>query len=560
MMDAQLKEIQAYLEENKLGCVYIENPNGDYLFVDIDVKGETIRLKCMFPISFPYTFPKIYMLKEFYEKYKPLPHISEFGDDKFVCTFDSNIVFPNINKPKEITLECINKAKKIIIDGIEGNNKEDFKNEFSSYWEMSSKMHAELIFTPIEETTELYCCILNENLLVLSNSKEKLINYLMYSKGVKLKSYEFYLALYIPLEENWTPEFPINNRDIFNILKNERYYREYIKYLRNNTDKQIIVFSQKNNNMCLGGWIHKKRSIPNGFRLNHIIPEYIYGMIYGEDEINKFSVSLLNHKRLYERGGDGNVRDDLKVSITGCGSIGSTLTKVLVDLGVKSFLLIDNDIITSDNIARHFCGAKYIGKKKVVSIKEELLNHYPDINIEILDEDIFLALDKKIESFNQCDFNFLVVGNIPIEHKLISMFVDGYIEKPLIIIWVEPYLMGGHVVILQKRQSDIIKRLFREDFSYYQNVLLDGDRYVKRESGCGSTFLPYSAFEIQIFINTIMDYINKNIFEKNNKNNYILSWCGRLDVARKNRMKISPQWLGEDNRKLRVEKLNNEEL
>jgi hypothetical protein len=57
-----------------------------------------------------------------------------------------------------------------------------------------------------------------------------------------------------------------------------------------------------------------------------------------------------------------------------------------------------------------------------------------------------------------------------------------------------------------------------------------------------------------------MDFINQNIFEKQNKRNYLLSWCGRLDMARKNKMKLAPQWLAESNRKLRVKVLNDDNL
>lgn len=561
MTGVQLKEIQAYLEDNKLECLYIENPDGDYLFVDIDAKGDTIRLKCTFPISFPYNFPKIYILKEFYKKYKPLPHITDLGEDNFICTFDSNVVFPNFNKPKEVTLECIRKAEQIIIDGIEGINNDDFKSELLFYWEIDSKIKAEIIFTPENYSVELYYYVLNDKFLFISDNEVKLINYLMYVKDIKLKSYDLSKALYLPLDNNWIPPFPISNEEVFNKLKNETYYNDYIRYLRKYKSQHVIVFSQIiDNTICLGGWVHKKRPTPDGFRLNRAIPEYVYGYLYRNDTIDKFTVKQLNHNRLFERGGDGNIKDKLKVSITGCGSIGSNLAKTLLDLGINNFLFIDNETLSSDNIARHYCGASHIGKNKVLAMKEEILSHFPDTNLEIISKDIFQVLEDDIEKFNQLDFNFLVVGNIPIEHKLVSLFNDGYIEKPLIIIWVEPYLTGGHVVILQEKQTNIINKLFGADFTYSKSVLLDGDIYVKREGGCGSTFLPYSAFEVQQFLNTIMDYINKNVFEKKNKRNYILSWCGRLDVARKNRMKISPQWLGEDNRKLRVEILNNEEL
>lgn len=560
MMDVQLKEIQTYLEQNGFESVYVKNPEGDYLFVDIVVKGEEIRLKCTFPISFPYTFPEIYILKEFYKKYKPIPHIQDFrSKDGYICIFDSNTSYPNFNMLREVTLECIKKAQQIILDGIEKNNIEDFRNEFLSYWELdSSSTTADLIFKPQSYPMELYCYKRNDKRLYLSDDKEKLLNYLIYTKGWNIKTSNLINALFLPIEDDWYPPFPNSNIEVINKLKSCKHYKDYIKYLKNNRKQHIVVFSQTvNNNVCLAGWIHEKVKTPNGFRTNNVVPEFFYGYLHKDDKIKKFTINHLSNERLFERGGDGNIKEDIKVSITGCGSIGSYLTKTLIDLGLNKFILIDKDILLSENIARHYCGASSIGKSKVVAIKEAVIKHFPDTCINAIEKNIFSIFKDDIDVLNECDYNFVVVGHIPTEMKFIQLFNEGKIKKPLIIIWVEPYIMGGHAIILQNKQKDIIDNIL---VSQTKNILSNGEEYIKRESGCGSTFLPYSAFEVQQFLNSIMDYINQNIFEKRSKNNYYLSWCGRLSLARKNRMKINPQWLGEENRKLRVEVLEYENI
>ncbi|MCD2348881.1 ThiF family adenylyltransferase [Clostridium guangxiense] len=561
MTDVQLKEIQAYLEKNKLECVYVNNPNGDYLFVDININGEEIRLKCIFPVSFPYTFPKVYILGEFYKKYKPLPHIQDIDRDGFICTFDSNIVYPNPNMPKEVTLECIKKAQSIILDGTSGKNYEEFRNELLDYWELDSSLTADLIFCPQSSPTELFSYMRNYKFLYLSDSKEKLLNYLFYTKGWRISCSEFTKALFLPINGKWYPPFPNNNGEIFNALREEKYYNAYVKYLKNNKQCHIIVFSQiVDDNTCLAGWIQERKPTPNGFRLNSIVPEYVYGFIHKNVEIKKFTVNQLGHKRLFARGGDGKVKENMKISISGCGSVGSHLASVLVDLGINEFILIDKEILTADNIARHYCGASSIREGKAFALKEELLKHFPDMSIEAISKDVFSVIKDNLMVFNSCDYNFVVVGNIPTENRFISLFNSGKIKKPVIILWVEPYLMGGHAIILQHKQPNVVDKLFDTSYQFKWNILSDGDKYTKRESGCGSTFLPYSAFEVHQFLNNIMDYINQNIFEKKNRQNYLISWCGRLNVARKNKMKLEPQWLSEGNRKLRVRILNDENL
>lgn len=558
MMDVQLKSIKDYLEKNNYECVYVTNSKRDFLFVDIYINNEVIRLKCVFPIGFPYEFPKIYILKAFYKKYHQLPHVDKEG---LICIFDTNKVFPNINKPEMVTLECIKKAQNILQDGINEENLDDFYEEISSYWLMESTIIGDLIFSPGDKVKKLFYYKKNNKIIFLSDNKKKLIDYIRYSKELKINNSKIKEAIYIPLNSLWKPPFNITNREMFECLKEEKYYNEYVEYMRDNSSNRIVIFSQKlNDSIFIGGWEHKKVKTPNGFRNNSIDPLYLYKIVYGNNAINKININQLGHKRLFERGGDGNIKENIKVSISGCGSIGSYLTKTLIGLGINKFHLIDNDILTSENIARHYCGASYMMQYKVDSMKKEILKHYPDIECDISKESIFEVINNNLEIFNGSDLNFIAVGNIAIENKFISLFNNMEIRKPIILVWVEPYLIGGHAIVLQKKQD--ISSFFDYDFSFKNRVILNGEEYIKKESGCHSTFLPYSAFEMQLFISNIIDFINKKMIEKNDSGNYILSWCGRIDKARREYkgMKINSSWISSNGREFKVLKLRNEEI
>lgn len=557
-MGVQLKHIKEYLEQEGYECVYVNNPNGDFLFVDIYIDGEVIRLKCTFPSSFPYEFPIIYILKEFYKKYQPLPHISDSGA---ICTFDTNKVFPNSKKPKELTLESIRKAEKILNCGILGENSEEFLDEFYAYWDLNSEVIGDLIFNPTDKPQKLLYYKGNDKFIYLSDKKSKLLNYLKYSKGWKINASKLKEALFLPILNNWQPPFPKTNNDIIELLKNEQHYNRYIDYMKNNKSRRVIIFSQKiDNSLCICGWEHKKEDTPNGFRINSIDPMYLYKNLYGDNTIKNIRVNQLGHNRLYNRGGDGAIKDGIKISITGCGSVGSYITKTLVDLGINNFTLIDNDELSPENTARHYCGASYYRYKKVDAIKEELLRHYPDIECKVIAENVFSVIESRISEFNECDYNFIAVGNIAIEEKFISLINNIKIDKPIIILWVEPYLIGGHALILQKPQD--INFLFDENYAFKDRVITNGEEYIQKEAGCHSTFLPYSAFELQIFANEVVDFINTRLIEKNDKSNYSLSWGGRVDKIRrsKNGMKINSMWMASNGRELKIRRLDDETI
>ena len=549
MTDVQLKEIQTFLEEEGYECIYIDNPSGDYLFIDTYINGDVLRLKCTFSLAFPYEFPKIYILEEFYKKYKPLPHIDNKGA---ICTFDSNKVFPNKDKPKEMTLEVIKKAIKIINEGVNGVNLNDFRDEFSSYWGLDFKIVADVIFTPSDKPLILTGYRINSDYVYIADDEVKLKNYIQITKGWDFSKSSLIKVLYLPIEKEFRLPLPKTNSEIITFLKDTKFYKSYLNFIKDNSLVHTILFSQNiNGSLCIKGWEHKKRRTPNGFRKNNVNPLFLYKILNGDDEISKIIVNQLEHKRIFNRGGDGNIKDNIKLSITGCGSIGSNLVKNFVDIGVKDFYLIDNEILTSENIARHYCGASYLRNLKVTAIKNELIRHYVDINCNTYPINVFDLLKDNLTVFNECDYNFVVVGNLSIERKFLELVNSGEILKPIILVWVEPYLMGGHAVIIQEK-ADIEKYLYDHNFNFKHRIILNGEDYVSREAGCESTYLPYSAFEVQYFLTNLVDFININIFEKSKKGNYLISWCGRLDKARKNRMKINSKWMSSDGREMRV--------
>ncbi|HHT9138640.1 MAG TPA: HesA/MoeB/ThiF family protein [Candidatus Wunengus sp. YC60] len=91
---------------------------------------------------------------------------------------------------------------------------------------------------------------------------------------------------------------------------------------------------------------------------------------------------------------------DAKVLIVGCGSGGGSLALQLVMSGIRNFTLIDKDVLEEENIIRHVCGSKLIGKRKVDALEQVLLDRNPSINIKKLDIDImhFDGLEPEIKN------------------------------------------------------------------------------------------------------------------------------------------------------------------
>jgi len=71
------------------------------------------------------------------------------------------------------------------------------------------------------------------------------------------------------------------------------------------------------------------------------------------------------------------------VCIIGCGGLGSFIALMLLKTGITNFILYDFDDVEEHNIPTQFFRKKDIGKPKVDMLKEQLIEHAPDIiNVE----------------------------------------------------------------------------------------------------------------------------------------------------------------------------------
>lgn len=112
-------------------------------------------------------------------------------------------------------------------------------------------------------------------------------------------------------------------------------------------------------------------------------------------------------------------KDDTKIHIVGCGSVGSTIAENLARCGVKNMVLWDFDTVEAHNIVNQMFRQQDVGKSKVEALKDILC----DINPEIVD-----TVELKPEGWQgklMSGYIFLCVDNIELRRQIVEKHMDS---------------------------------------------------------------------------------------------------------------------------------------
>ena len=118
-------------------------------------------------------------------------------------------------------------------------------------------------------------------------------------------------------------------------------------------------------------------------------------------------------------------KDDAKIHIVGCGSVGSTIAENLARCGVKNMVLWDFDTVEAHNIVNQMFRQQDVGKSKVEALKDILC----DINPEIVD-----TVELKPEGWQgklMSGYIFLCVDNIELRRQIVEKHMDSPYVKAM---------------------------------------------------------------------------------------------------------------------------------
>lgn len=118
-------------------------------------------------------------------------------------------------------------------------------------------------------------------------------------------------------------------------------------------------------------------------------------------------------------------KDDARIHIVGCGSVGSTVAENLARCGVTKFTLWDFDTVEPHNLANQMFRQKDVNKPKV----EALLDILKEINPEVADDTELKPDGWKGKMMS--GYIFLCVDNIDLRREIAEKHMDSPYVKAM---------------------------------------------------------------------------------------------------------------------------------
>lgn len=143
-----------------------------------------------------------------------------------------------------------------------------------------------------------------------------------------------------------------------------------------------------------------------------------------------------------------HLRQTKRILLLGTGSLGSPMAQLLARSGLGSLTLVDEEVMESENTARHTLGLPHIGKAKAPELAEELRRLIPGLDVRGFLSEVCGWLLK-----NARPGTFDLIIDCTAESSVRTFIANNRTrlmgDTPVLHAWLEPLCSAGHVVLSQ---------------------------------------------------------------------------------------------------------------
>lgn len=454
------------------------------------VGGLELEVQVLLPVAFPHQRAMVAVPKGYFLTW---PHVESDG---LVCLpayrFTTGDPVANVKDALANTFA--------LVEGYAsgGDAASEFKREFLSYWGQAALKTKFLlsIFDPSGPARMLRTDE-HERFIVIADSKDGLRKWLT-NMGLAHKK-DFGFGLYLPLSEPIVPPYPTKPREFMEQVRARLEPAAVALTLAPSVrdDKlHIVLRADVDQRRGLFGATVGCDTTPKlgGFRKGKMGFQAL--TLYGGFAIRKTSRADVE----WVHGRDANPLTkrlaNARVTILGCGAIGSHVAVRLAQAGVGAFELVDPDTLETANVGRHALGMKDVGRNKAAALATLLQSRFPHLHTARAHESEWHRTEDRERLF---DANVVVstIGEAAPELLLNETHLKRRASPPVVYGWMEERAAAAHALAVVKP-------------THCLRCLIDGDGgslspethwhedagALIAEPACGTFFQPFGPIEL----------------------------------------------------------------
>lgn len=537
---------------------------------DLIFNNESIMLQLRYKSLSQFDIPEVFVSFPVINVCQ-LPHIEKSGK---LCVWPDTYIIDTSNN--SYVIELLKNAFSMLKEGINGDLNEDFVDEFQNYWIYHCNK--------IDRITSL-CNLKSKNTrlihgyksrklgAIFADNDKELINWLDNQKILsscsdnanlkdkRIRQRQLSKIITIPLiffAEAWYPEqYPETARDLFYLINEhhsdpENVHELILKSIANViniTPTILVAFPTPSGMNIIGMQISKgvsdlssdrfdQRVINKGrFRNKALLDgyrHYIDGRVLknriGESKTQNLIIERYDNSWIMGRDHNPTYKEisEHTIAIIGCGSVGSSVSRLLLQSGIKTLMLWDNDLMKSENSSRHLLGFDAVNNNKALALASKLRSEFPNSYVEAFNED-WSENAKSSVKISDADIILSCTAHWNTEQQLLKKQSENTLGI-LVFAFVEAHAMAGHVIVNQIdsgafnswhiTQGEKIGALKYPSTYWKENTR-------KRIAACAGEFQPYGAIPLThlhaITARTIIDLI----LNRSPDNSFAYSYLGR---------------------------------
>lgn len=505
-----------------------------------------VSIRVVFHADFPLTLPVFNL--EPWDALGQIPHVLP---SQMICFLNKEGMVLDETRPGAIVRDAFERMLKVLVDGVSGDNKWDFVDEFEACWSYLGSAQTFYLVSSPGETLETLDIDALENGGGLVGRNEHSIQRL-FANGQPLERYRRGVVLFLPLEPNSfiqppNPERPFwSAEDIREIVvaqlseSNRELMSKVLQGPRTTGEILIVSLPRPKGGESLFGI-----SFRGIGRIHPLLPS---GTAQG---IAPAAVTRFDPTFLLGRGGAATSLRKKSVLVVGCGSLGGRIAFELARSGISSLALVDDDQLVPENTFRHVLGREYWWKNKALALKDAIEQQVPYITVKAVEKTIEQALSDRSVGFDRFDLVVFAIGNPTIELRMNQILARLPKAPPVIFTWLEPLGIGGHALLVNPSVGGCFRCLFEDPYDpciglYNQAAFAESGQSFGRDlSGCGSLFTPFGFLDAGSTA-ILTSRLAMDALTGREHGNPLLSWKGDATEFIAQKFKVSDRYQRSD--------------